>query len=266
MDLAAGKDLKEALRESQDTLRQVQKLEAHGKLSIGIAHDFNNLMNGIVTSLELVRRLIAAGRTAETERFIASAMLSAQRASALNDRLLRFSRRQPADPKPLAINELIAGMVELLRHALPKTIKIDVNPAPDLWPAHGDANQVELAVVNLIDNARDAMPDGGTIVIQTANAEEIGAGTTPAPVMPPGQYVCVRITDSGTGMTEAVMRQAFDPFFTTKADGLGTGLGLTLAQRMARQNGGTAIIESQPGRGTSVLLYLPRHIAADPGI
>jgi signal transduction histidine kinase len=258
----AKKDVNLALRDAEEALQRLQKIEAMGKLMGGVAHDINNLQHGIVSALELVRRLIAAGRTGETERFIASAILSAQRTSALNERLVQFSRRQAVDCKPVAIDELIAGIVELLRHAFPKDTKIDWHPTADAWKVNCDASQVELAIVNLAINAHEAMPQGGTMAIQAANIEWTGTGSTRAPDIVPGQYVCVCVTDSGTGMSEDIMRRAFAPFFTAQTGGAGTGLGLTMARRIARQCGGDATVDSAQGRGTSVRLYLPRHRSA----
>jgi signal transduction histidine kinase len=211
-----------------------------------------------MAALELVRKLIEAGRGAETGRFIASALASAHGAAALNHRLVQFSRRQPLEPKPLAINELITGMEELLRRSLPNSIRLDLDLAADLWEARCDAGEAETALLNLALNARDAMPDGGVLKIQTGNVDANKNKVYPA-VMAPGQYVYVTVTDSGTGMTPEVTRHAFDAFFTTKTTKMAIGLGLTMVRRFARENGGDAEIESESGRGTLVTFYLPRY-------
>ena len=252
------RDALEALGETHETLRQLQKSESISQLSRGIGHEFNNLMQGIVGSLELVRKLLASGRGEETGKFIDRAINSAQRASALNERLLTFSRRQPPAPQALSMNELIVGMGDILRSSLTHSSKLDLNLSEDLWLTRCDANQAEGAVLNLVLNARDAMPGGGTVTIQTRNLEVESAEAT-QPDIAPGSYVCVTVKDTGAGMTPEIAEHAFDPFFTTKAAGHGAGLGLTMARRFARTSGGGARIVSETGRGTSVALYLPRY-------
>jgi CheY-like chemotaxis protein len=179
-----------------------------------------------------------------------------QRASALTHRLLAFSRRQPLDPKPVAANPLIIAMENLLRRTIGEHITLDLELAGDLWMTLCDANQLDSAILNLTINARDAMPDGGRLTIRTSNAYLDAAQAANA-----GDYVCVRVTDTGTGMTPDVLERAFDPFFTTKPIGQGTGLGLSMIYGFMRQSGGHARIESEPGKGTSVSLYLPRSLA-----
>ncbi len=236
-------------------LRQSQKMEAVGQLTGGIAHDFNNLLTGIVGSLDLMRSRIARGRTEDLDRYIKSAMASAQRAAALTHRLLAFARRQPLDPRPTDANALVAGMEELLRRTISEAIRLDIVKASALWATLCDPHQLENAILNLAINARDAMPDGGTLTIATANClmPEPGADGPDRP------YVCIRVSDTGTGMSADVASRAFDPFFTTKPLGQGTGLGLSMIYGFARQSEGEARIESELGRGTTISLYLPRH-------
>ena len=256
-DISAEKDAIDALRRAEGSLRHLQKADAIAQLSGGIAHDFNNSLQNIVASLELVRTLIGAGRTGETERFITSAVGAARNAAALNQRVAGLSRRQPNAPKPLSINELIQGMEDLLRRSLPRAITLDLKLGADVWPTLCDGSEAESALLDLILNARDAMPGDGTMTIETRNLEQHGAASPPG--VAPGQYVRVAVTDSGKGMSGEVAKRAFDAFFTTKDPGRGLGLGLTMVAEFARRNGGGAAIQSEPGRGTSVTLYLPRH-------
>jgi signal transduction histidine kinase/CheY-like chemotaxis protein len=241
----------------QEALRQSQKMEAVGQLTGGIAHDFNNLLQGITGSLELVRRRLEQGRVQEVERFIGDATGSARRAAALTHRLLAFSRRQPLDPKPVKANPLIASMEDLLRRTLGERIALELVLAGGLWITLCDANQLESAVLNLCINARDAMPHGGRLTIETGNAHLDRPYAARADITP-GQYVCISVTDTGTGMTPDVASRAFDPFFTTKPIGQGTGLGLSMIYGFTRQSEGHAKIYTEPGKGTSVKLYLPR--------
>ncbi|MEO5764799.1 MAG: PAS domain-containing protein [Casimicrobiaceae bacterium] len=263
-DVTSELEAEAALRESEETLRQAQKMEAVGQLTGGIAHDFNNLLQGIVGSVEVVRKLISLNRSPETERFINSALSSAHRAAALTHRLLAFSRRQPLDPKPVQVNRLVSSMEELLRRSLTPSIRLELALSAGLWTTLCDAHQVENAILNLVLNARDALPDGGTVVIETSNAHLEGPGIAQVHEITPGQYVCIAIIDSGTGMSSEVVQRAFDPFFTTKLTGQGTGLGLSMVYGFARQSDGYAMIDSAPGRGTTVKVYLPRHRGAAP--
>ena len=243
----------------EDALRQSQKMEAVGQLTGGIAHDFNNLLQGITGSLDMVQRRIAQGRAGELGGLISGAMASANRAAALTHRLLAFSRRQPLDPKPVRVNPLVASMEDLLRRTMGEAIRLELVLAGDLWPTLCDPNQLESAVLNLVINARDAMPDGGLLTVETGNASLDAAYAAQARGVSPGQYVCVRVTDTGTGMPPDVIERAFDPFFTTKPIGQGTGLGLSMIYGFARQSEGACKIHSAVGRGTTVELYLPRH-------
>ena len=255
---AFGRDVTE-LRAAEDALRQSQKMEAVGQLTGGIAHDFNNLLQGITGSLDLVQKRLSQGRTGELDRFITGAMTSANRASALTHRLLAFSRRQPLDPRPVGANTLVASMEDLLRRTLGEKVDLELVLSGGLWPTLCDPNQLENAVLNLAINARDAMPDGGKLTIETCNAHLDSAYAAQSREVRPGQYVCICVTDTGGGMSQEVIQRAFEPFFTTKPIGQGTGLGLSMIYGFARQSEGYAKIYSEVGKGTTVKLYLPRH-------
>jgi PAS domain S-box-containing protein len=248
------------LMAAEEALRQAQKMEAVGQLTGGIAHDFNNLLQGITGSLDLVRKRIAQGRLGELERFITGAMTSADRAAALTHRLLAFSRRQPLDPRPVRVNPLVASMEDLLRRSLGEQFNLELVLAGGLWLTLCDANQLENALLNLAINARDAMPGGGRLTIETCNAHLDSDYAARQREVKPGQYVCVSVTDTGVGMDAATMAKAFDPFFTTKPLGQGTGLGLSMIYGFARQSEGHAKIYSEVGQGTTFKLYLPRHL------
>ena len=246
------------LRAAEDALRQSQKMEAIGQLTGGIAHDFNNLLQGITGSLDLVQRRIGQGRLGDLDRFISGAIGSANRAAALTHRLLAFSRRQPLDPRPVRINPLIGSMEELLRRTLGERIDLNLGLADGLWLTRCDANQLESAILNLAINARDAMPAGGRLVIETRN-RHIGEAEAAAHAdRPAGDHVDISVVDTGTGMDAETIARAFEPFFTTKPMGQGTGLGLSMIYGFARQSGGYAWIDSAVGRGTTVHLCLPR--------
>jgi signal transduction histidine kinase/CheY-like chemotaxis protein len=258
-DITRQREAAEALRQTEEALRQAQKMEAVGQLTGGIAHDFNNLLQGIIGSLDLVRKRIGQGRTEEVGRFLDGAKASAHRAAALTHRLLAFSRRQPLSPRPTDVNALVGSMEDLLRRTLGEGIQLELALTPSPWTTLCDPNQLENAVLNLVINARDAMPGGGRLRIQTGN-EEVAAPAGGDLV--PGAYVRVSVTDTGTGMPPDVIARAFEPFFTTKPLGQGTGLGLSMIYGFARQSEGSARIESAPGRGTTVSLLLPRHQGA----
>jgi len=247
-------------------LRQSQKMEAVGQLTGGIAHDFNNLLAGISGSLELVRTRVAQGRTAELDRYVDAAMGSANRAAALTHRLLAFSRRQTLDPKPTDVNGLVAGMEELFRRTVGPGVRAEITLVDKPWPTLCDPNQLESALLNLVINARDAMPDGGQLMIETTNTvlrDRRGAlKEQPPQDVPPGDYVCLSVADTGTGMTPEVIARAFDPFFTTKPTGQGTGLGLSMIYGFMHQSGGHVRLRSEVGQGTTVAIYLPRHLGA----
>jgi PAS domain S-box-containing protein len=258
-DITAEKEAAAELEQAQEALRQAQKMEAVGQLTGGIAHDFNNLLAGIVGSLDLMQTRIAQGRTETVERYARAAMSSAQRAAALTHRLLAFSRRQPLDPKPVNANQLVASMEDLLRRTIGPLHALEIVTAGGLWTTLCDPNQLESAILNLAINARDAMPDGGRLTIETCNAHLDNAYVAAQRDVTPGQYVCICVTDSGTGMPPDVIARAFEPFFTTKPLGQGTGLGLSMVYGFAKQSEGHLRIYSEVGQGTTVKIYLPRH-------
>jgi signal transduction histidine kinase/CheY-like chemotaxis protein len=247
------------LEAAQEALRQSQKMEAVGQLTGGLAHDFNNLLAGISGSLELMGTRIAQGRMADVERYMVAAQGAARRAAALTHRLLAFSRRQTLEPKPTDANRLVAGMEELIRRTVGPAVAVETVGDPGLWSTLVDPHQLENALLNLCINARDAMPDGGTLVIEAGNRSLDGRAARVRD-MPPGQYVSLCVSDNGTGMAPEVVEKAFDPFFTTKPIGEGTGLGLSMIYGFAKQSGGQVRIHSEEGRGTTVCLYLPRHL------
>ena len=246
------------LMQVEEALRQSQKMEAVGQLTGGIAHDFNNLLTGITGSLELLGIRIAQGRLNDVERYSLAAQGAAKRAAALTHRLLAFSRRQTLDPKPTDVNRLVSGLEDLVRRTVGPEVEVEVVESVGLWATRVDPNQLENALLNLCINARDAMPEGGRLTIETAN-RWIDARTARERELDPGQYVSLCVSDTGTGMTPEVIAKAFDPFFTTKPLGLGTGLGLSMIYGFARQSGGHVRIYSEVGEGTNVCVYLPRH-------
>jgi PAS domain S-box-containing protein len=257
-DLTERREAQVELERSQQTLFQSQKMEAVGQLTGGLAHDFNNLLTGIVGSLDLMKQRLAQGRINELERYITAAQGAASRAATLTHRLLAFSRQQTLEPKAVDANRLVMNMEELVRRTVGPSIEIETVLAAGLWSCFCDPNQLENAILNLCINARDAMPDGGRITIETTNTwvDEVGAVHRD---MARGQYVALCVTDTGTGMAPEVAARAFDPFFTTKAAGKGTGLGLSMIFGFAKQSNGQARIYSEVGQGTTVKIYLPRH-------
>ena len=242
----------------EETLRQTQKMEAVGQLTGGIAHDFNNMLQGIGGSLDMMRRLLERGHVDRIGQYIAVAQAATSRAAALTHRLLAFSRRQTLDPRPTQANRLITSLEELIRRTVGPAIELETVLAAHLCPTLCDPNQLENALLNLCINARDAMPDGGRLTLETANTwvDERAARERD---IAPGGYVAISVTDTGTGMTPDVMARAFDPFFTTKPLGQGTGLGLSMIYGFAKQSGGKVRIYSKVGQGTTVRIYLPRH-------
>jgi PAS domain S-box-containing protein len=243
---------------AEATLRQSQKMEAVGQLTGGLAHDFNNLLTGITGSLELLAMRLEQGKLADVDRYLTVAQGAAKRAAALTHRLLAFSRRQTLDPKPTCVNHLVCGMNELICRTVGPAVAVKVHEAAGVWTVLADPNQLENALLNLCINARDAMPDGGSLTIETAN-RMLEALEAKELELQPGEYVSLSVSDTGSGMTEDVIARAFDPFFTTKPLGEGTGLGLSMVYGFARQSGGQARIYSRPGEGTQVCLYLPRY-------
>jgi signal transduction histidine kinase/CheY-like chemotaxis protein len=245
-------------KHAEESLRQSQKMEAVGQLTGGIAHDFNNLLTGIIGSLDLLQVRLRQGRTAEIDRYVAAAQGASKRAASLTHRLLAFSRRQTLDPKQTDVNRLVMGMEELIRRTVGPQITVEVVTAGGLWSTLIDSSQLENALLNLCINARDAMPEGGRITIETAN-KWLDERAAKERDLLPGQYLSLCVTDSGTGMTSDVIARAFDPFFTTKPIGQGTGLGLSMVYGFVRQSGGQVRIYSEVGHGTTMCLYLPRH-------
>jgi PAS domain S-box-containing protein len=241
---------------AEEQLRQVQKMEAVGQLTGGIAHDFNNMLAVIIGGLNLLQRKLAKGET-DVERFVEGAIDGAHRAADLTKRLLAFSRQQPLAPEPVNPNKMVSNMTELVARTLGETITVETVLSAGLWQVRVDAAQLESAVLNLCVNARDAMPTGGKLTIETSNAFVDDAFAREFAINP-GQYVLIAVADSGTGMTQEVMGRAFDPFYTTKETGKGTGLGLSQVYGFVRQSGGHVKIYSELDVGTTVKIYLPR--------
>lgn len=248
------------LRHNEEVLRQSQKMEAVGQLTGGIAHDFNNMLTGIIGSLELMRRRLARGRTDDLESLIDLGVTSANRAASLTHRLLAFSRRQSLDARPVEMNHLIRAMDELIQRSLSESIHLQMVLDAQLWTAEADANQLESALLNLVLNARDAMPDGGRLRIETSNRRLERSYTDSHDNLLPGEYVCLSVSDNGCGMPATVVSRAFDPFFTTKPIGQGTGLGLSMIYGFSKQSRGHVAIDSEVGQGTTVNLFLPRYL------
>jgi signal transduction histidine kinase len=242
----------------EESLRQSQKMEAVGQLTGGVAHDFNNLLAAIGGSLQLIESRMAQGRLEAVDRYVVAAQNAVKRAAALTHRLLAFARRQTLDPKPTNVNRLITGMEELIRRTVGPSVQMEVIGAGGLWLTLIDPNQLENALLNLCINARDAMPEGGRLTIETAN-KWLDERAAKERELSPGQYVSLCVTDSGTGMSPTVISHAFEPFYTTKPFGQGTGLGLSMVYGFARQSGGQIRIYSELGKGSTMCLYLPRH-------
>ncbi|RYE57069.1 MAG: response regulator, partial [Hyphomicrobiales bacterium] len=237
-------------------------MEAIGQLTGGIAHDFNNLLTGIIGSLEVIKRRIDLGRVDDLDRFMDAAINSANRAASLTQRLLAFSRQQSLDLKPVNINALILSLEDLLRRSIGAAIELIVELPEDVWIVEGDTSQIESALLNLVINARDAMPDGGVIRIKAVNLTILESEVDNPKGLERGDYVLVSVADNGSGMSQAVIDRAFDPFFTTKPIGQGTGLGLSMVYGYARQSKGHVQIDSDKERGTTIRFYMRRHTGA----
>ncbi|TLG91112.1 response regulator [Pseudomonas edaphica] len=248
------------LRNNEEALRQSQKMEAVGQLTGGIAHDFNNMLTGIIGSLELLRRRVARGKLDDLDSLIDLGVTSANRAAGLTHRLLAFSRRQSLDSKPVEINQLVSSMGELLQRSINESIALDMRLTDELWTAEADPNQLESALLNLVINARDAMPSGGSLTVETTNRHLDNVFTAAYGTLLPGDYVELSVSDTGCGIPESLLGRVFDPFFTTKPIGQGTGLGLSMIYGFARQSHGHVTIHSEVGKGTTVSLFLPRFI------
>jgi len=249
----------ERLRVTEEALRQAQKMEAVGQLTGGLAHDFNNLLAGISGAFEMIGIRAAQGRSADVEKYLVAGQGAARRAAALTHRLLAFARRQTLSPKPIIVNRLLSELVDLVQRTVGPAIAVETIAAGGLWTALVDSNQLENAILNLCINARDAMPEGGRITIETGN-KWLDERTARERDMLPGQYVTICVSDTGSGIDKAILDRVFDPFFTTKPTGQGTGLGLSMVYGFARQSHGHVRIYSEVGEGTMVCIYLPRNI------
>lgn len=241
--------------QAEETLRHAQKMDAIGQLTGGIAHDFNNMLTGVLGALDLMQRRIAAGRAGEIDRYISAAMTSANRAAALTHRLLAFARRQSLDTSAVDVNQMVTSMQELLARTIGESIELRIELSDGLHRTNTDEHQLENALLNLVINARDAMPDGGLLTI---TSEHVSVEARSGDVSD-GEYVRLSVHDSGSGMPDDVLDRAFDPFFTTKPIGQGTGLGLSMVYGFVKQTGGHVLIDSAEGQGTVVHLYLPCH-------
>jgi signal transduction histidine kinase/ActR/RegA family two-component response regulator len=239
---------------SEAALRQSQKMDAIGQLTGGIAHDFNNMLTGILSSLDIMRMRVDMGRMEGLERFLDAATASSQRAAALTQRLLAFSRRQSLDSKTVELNALVGSVQHLLRSTLGEKIRIQMATSDAPLRANLDSNQFESALLNLAINARDAMPEGGELILRTSH---VFAADGELPTIPAGEYAVVSVSDSGTGMPPEVVERIFEPFFTTKPIGKGTGLGMSMIYGFMQQSGGHITVDSAPGQGTTVSLFMP---------
>lgn len=257
-DITRDKEQTAELEVMQNSLRQSQKMEAVGQLTGGLAHDFNNLLAGITGALQLMQIRVQQGRFSDFDRYITMAQGASKRAAALTHRLLAFSRQQTLTPKPTNVNRLVADMHELIQRTVGPSTPVETVGMADAWTSLVDASQLENALLNLCLNARDAMPGGGRITIETAN-KWVDERTARQQSMEQGQYLMLCVSDTGTGMSKEVIARAFDPFFTTKPIGQGTGLGLSMIYGFAQQSGGQVRIHSELGQGTTVCIYLPRH-------
>ena len=255
---------------AEAALRQAQKMEAVGQLTGGIAHDFNNMLTGVIGAIDIMKRRIASGRLDGLDRFMDAASISAQRAAGLTARLLAFSRRQSLDSRPTDVNGLVVSLEDLLRRTMSEQISVSIVPGSQVPAALVDANQLESAILNLAINARDAMPDGGALTVETTLVTLDEEQCNKWPGMKTGRYVVVAVSDSGVGMDAPTLEKVFDPFFTTKPIGQGTGLGLSMVYGFAKQSNGQVRIHSAPGSGTTVKIFLPMAEAgvgpADSGV
>ncbi len=247
---------------AEQQIRQMQKADAIGSLTGGIAHDFNNMLAVVMSGITLAQKRLARGQDG-ADQFLAGALDGADRAAALVKRLLAFSRQQPLAPKPIDANKFVAGISELISRAIGESISVETILGGGLWLTHADPVELESSILNLCVNARDAMPEGGRLTVETANCHLDDRYSRQHPGVPAGQYVLIAVTDTGTGMTPEVVAKAFDPFFTTKEQSKGTGLGLSQVYGFVKQSGGHVKVYSEVGQGTTVKIYLPRHYAAN---
>ena len=260
-DITVRRQAQEMLEQARSRALQSQKMEAVGQLTGGIAHDFNNLLTVILGNLDIAKRdagKLTGGIADQLTRLIRNATAGAERAAVLTKRLLAFSRQQPLSPEPLDVNRFIAGAVDFLQGSLGETIQIEAVGAAGLWQVEADPQQLEVTLFNLALNARDAMPKGGKLTIETSNAFLDQEYCRTDPEIRPGQYVLISVSDTGVGMNQEVAGRVFEPFFTTKAVGQGTGLGLSQVYGFVKQSGGHVRVYSEPGHGTTVKIYLPR--------
>jgi PAS domain S-box-containing protein len=244
---------------AEEALRQAQKMEAVGQLTGGMAHDFNNMLQGVAGGLEMARRRIAEGRTEQVVRYLDMAREAVGRTAGLTRRLLAFARRQRLDPKPVDADGLIAGMAELVRRTVGPGVRVELKLRDGAGSVLCDPNELESALLNLCINARDAMPEGGRLTIGTEDAPFSAADNTGREGSSAGGYTVISVADTGAGMPPEVLERVFEPFFTTKPQGQGTGLGLSQVYGFVRQSGGLVRLESAPGQGTTVRLFLPKH-------
>ena len=260
-DVTERRLAQDMLDKAHEQLLRAQKMEAVGQLTGGVAHDFNNLLTIVIGNLETAQRNLgdlSEGIASRLKRSLDRAMRGARRAAILTERLLAFSRQQPLDPKPVEVNEFIAAEVEFLQRSLGETIEVEAVGSAGVWAVEVDRHQLEAALLNLAVNARDAMPAGGKLTIETGNAYLDQDYCQANPEVEPGQYVLIAVSDDGAGMTKEVMDRAFDPFFSTKGAGRGSGLGLSQVYGFIKQSKGHVKIYSEPGEGTTVKIYLPR--------
>ena len=261
-DITERRETERALEQAREALFQAQKMEAVGQLTGGVAHDFNNLLTVILGGLDTLRRS-EPHETARRDRALEMATYAAERAASLTARLLAFSRRQPLQPTPTDLNVLARNMEDMLHHIVGETVELEVRLAQRLWAVEVDRNQVENAILNLAVNARDAMPAGGKLMIETANTFLDQSYTAKDAEVRPGRYVVVAVSDTGSGMSKEVLARVFEPFYTTKEVGRGAGLGLSMVYGFVKQSGGHVTIYSEPDQGTTVKLYFPRYVGAD---
>ena len=263
-NVTAEKEAERTLRQTEEHLHQLQKMESIGRLTGGIAHDFNNLLTAIIGNLEITSRALGAGAAAgesRARRAVAAAAAAATRAATLTQRLLAYGQKQPLRPRAVDVNKLVTGMSDLIRRTQGETIRYEFALAPDLPPCFCDANQLETVILNLVINAHDAMPHGGRVAIRTADVT-LDADAAQANDLAPGRYVMLSVSDTGTGMSPETVTRAFEPFFTTKPAGKGTGLGLSMVYGFAKQSKGTVEIDSVVGHGTTIRILLPHFVAA----
>lgn len=249
------------LMEAQQQLLHAEKLQAIGQLTGGLAHDLNNMLAIVMGNLDLLKRRLITGRT-DIADLVEHALEGGRKAAELTKRLLAYARKQPLSPEILDVNKLVSSVSELLRRTLGGLVSIECIRSGGLWNAHADPTQLENAIVNLALNARDAMPNGGSVIIETGNASFDDAYASKHLELKPGQYVMIAVSDTGTGMSPEVLSRAIEPFYTTKADGKGTGLGLSQVFGFIKQSGGHFSLYSEEGKGTTVRMYLPRHLGS----